>query len=379
MSVRRRVSSRTGKVTYVAIAELGTDPITGKRRQEWLGTFATKREAEKAERAALVKIDQGTYIKARPLTVAEYLAEWLESRWREGAIAPATYEAYEVIIRVHLAPELGGIELGKLRPRDVAAVYDRLRAKGLSPARVMDCHTLLHSALQRAVRLEELASNPAYPAAPQGKIDRRKPQPWTLEQAKHFLSIHQHHPLIEYWRLILYTALRRSEALALRWSDIDLERQTVTLCMNYARDGKGGWQLVEGGKNDEPRVVILAPPVMAGLREHRDRQAFQRRAMGDLWQDHDLVFCREDGLPISVHVVRHTWNRLLIEAGLPHVRIHDMRHTAATLLRNAGMDLKVLQTMLGHKTFSMTADLYTHVEPELQRDAVHRLSQALDG
>lgn len=196
---------------------------------------------------------------------------------------------------------------------------------------------------------------------------------WTLEQTGHFLDTCSGHRLYALFHLIAYRGLRRGEACAVHWTDVDLDAGTLTVA----------WQIVQHGwatelkppKTDgSARTIALDTTTANALKTHRHRQNRERLAAGPGWTDTGLVFTRDDGAALHPAAVTDLFHTLTAAAGLPPVRLHDLRHGAATYALAAGADLKTVQDMLGHSTITLTADTYTTVLPELARTAAENIA-----
>ena len=200
------------------------------------------------------------------------------------------------------------------------------------------------------------------------------------DQARKFLSVvrgTQHGALFE---LALTTGLRPSEYCALKWEDVNFERGTLSVVRSIDFQPGGGWLLEETKTPRSRRVVRLLPSVLHALAEHKLRQEADRARAGDEWHDTGFVFTNEKGSPVDRHnLANRHFKKLLAEAGLPQIRLYDLRHTAATLSLSAGIPVKVVSEMLGHASVAMTLDVYSHVLPHMQEEAVQRMASLLDG
>lgn len=178
--------------------------------------------------------------------------------------------------------------------------------------------------------------------------------------------------------LVLATGMRMGELLALTWEDINLGRGTVTVRMTLQRH-RGGGLLAEEAKTDHSKRVIALPGVaLEALSQHRVRQNAEREQLGDAWNDLNLVFPNTIGRPMEPNSLRYRWwCRLVKRAGLPQIRFHDLRHTAATLLLARGVPVKVVSEMLGHANISITLNLYGHVLPHMQQQAAETMDAVL--
>jgi integrase len=202
----------------------------------------------------------------------------------------------------------------------------------------------------------------------------------TSEQARTLLDVAKDDRLCALYVLALSTGMRQGELLGLRWRDVDLDRGSLQVRTTLQKVRGQGLVFVEPKTSTSRRTITLSPSAVGALRQHRTRQLAERMACGPVWQDGDLVFPDPLGRPMDgIHLLRYEFVPLLKHAGLPAVRFHDLRHTAATLLLLQGVHPKVVQEMLGHATISITLDTYSHVLPNMHRDASMALEQMLWG
>jgi integrase len=204
---------------------------------------------------------------------------------------------------------------------------------------------------------------------------------WSRADVRDFLAKRADDPLVAFYTVQLFTGLRPSETLGLKWSDVDLFSPTPQVRVRrtlYRPKIGGGWTL-ERTKTDKHRTVPLVPQAVAALVRHRERQGAERLVAGDAYADYDFVFARPTGEPLRADLVSKQFVRAVTAAGMRPMRLYDARHTCATLLLEAGEPLKVAQEVLGHSTIALTADLYSHVRPEMAHRAMARLAAFVDG
>jgi integrase len=355
------------------IIDLGRD-TSGKRRQMGRGGFPTK----VAARSALQEVSSLllTEVNVQNMTVGDYLEIWLAGK---HALKPKTVSLYRSAIDLYLTPHLGHIGLLELRAhhldRFYAAIAIGIRGRPLNPSSIRRVHAALRSALNTAVKRRLIPYNPALHIELAPEIPHR-PQPWTAEQCQMFLSKSREDWLSALYRLMIVTGLRRGEAIGLRWEDVDFESQCLFVTQQIT-DIRG--KLVVGTPKTRRgrRAVPVDVVTVDLLREHRRVQDAERAAWGSASRHQGLVFCREDGRPLRPEYVTRHFQALAMKAGLPSIRLHDLRHTNASLALAAGIDIKVVSERLGHSTMAVTADLYTHVVPSLGRDAAKRIAGLL--
>lgn len=313
-------------------------------------------------------------------TLAVFLTEWLASTIKPTAPAN-TYRTYhhgaELAIR-----HLGGTRLDRLTPAQVQRAYAALLSeehsggrKGYAPRTIHVVHAVLHSALDQARRWKLVATNPIddvkEPRLPKAVIHVFHP-----DEAR-TLMLDEGEPLAPLFAVILCTGVRISEALGLRWSDVDLHQERITVRVQLQREA-GQWVLraLKAGE----RTIALSPPALRALRAWQAQAAAARRAAGDQWCDRfGLVFTHPDGRPFYANLVRARFRRMLTRHGVDRARPHDMRHTAATLMLRAGVPVKVVSEILGHASAAMTLTTYAHLLPGDTERGAEVLGRLLDG
>jgi integrase len=359
--------------TYLITVSAGFDSVTGKRQQVYR-TARTKGEAERELTELLRAIDSGTFADPGKITVAAYLLDrWLPHQ--ETRLRPRTWDRYRQLLTLHVLPRVGSVKLAKLRPAHVQHVIDSMLLAGLAPRTVLQGYRILSSALRQAVRWQLLSGNPAAAASPP-RPERADLTIPTTEEVGRLLQEAEgsifHVPLV----LSATTGMRRGEVLALRWPAVDLEAGLIRVVASLQRV-RGELRTVEP-KTDRARRAIALPPVtVAVLRRQRKEQTERRLLLGEAWQDLGFVVDRGDGQPLDPGHYSHVFVRLARRAGLPGVRLHDLRHGFATALLAAGIHPKVASEALGHASVGFTLDAYSHVLPGMQEQAARAIEAAL--
>jgi len=334
----------------------------------------TRQEVARLLAEALRDRDKGLPIIEERQTLEQYLARWFEMI--QPTIGPTSFKKYRQQLLLHVAPTLGVFSLAKLSAQQLQLLYAAKLKEGLSGTTVNLLHKIIHRALDDALRLGLVQRNVADMVDP----PRRQPfemNPLTLDQARALLSAAagtRHEALCH---LALSTGMRRGELLALTWRHVDLDQGILQVRATLKRyDGR--FFIAETKTRRSRRRIALTPSVCDTLRRHRALINEERLALGQAWNDYDLVFPNAIGNPIDERsMVRHWFRPLLKKAGLPPIRFHDLRHTAATLLLLAGVHPKVVSEMLGHASIAITLDLYSHVLPDMQREATLAMERAL--
>lgn len=350
----------------------------GSRRQKQVGGFATKREAQAALNEALTAHQRGTYIAPSKQTVAEYLEAWLPAVQFE--VAATAWTNYREIVGRYINPHLGQVRLAELTPMRVKAWHSALRSGGgakgrpLSASSVQLAHRVLHRALADAVRWNVLLHNPAS-AARAPRAERPEMQAWTIEEATRFMGAVAGDRLEALWTVALHTGMRRGELAGLRWKDVDLNGSSLTVAQQ--RTASSYEVVVAPPKAKSHRQLVLAAPTVEALRRHRAQQRRERLAAGSLWTDSGYVFVDELGVPYHPQRLRTLFEKACNAVGVPAIRLHDLRHTMATLALQAGVHPKVVQEQLGHAGIDITLDIYSHVPQAVRRDAADLIAGLL--
>jgi len=366
--------------TYSFVLPLERDPETGRKRQKWVGGFTTKRACEAALAEALGRVHAGTFAAdSGRMTVGEYARDWLAAV--ESTIRPSTFYSYRLVMNSYVVPRLGRLRLSGLTPAQLGRFYAELGTSGgktggsLSPTTVRYAHTVLGKALQDAVGWGLIARNVARAAKPPRKATPNMTV-WSPAEARRFVELVRDDRLYALWFLLLTTGLRRGEAVGLRWADIDLDGGVLSVSRAIAS--------VDGvAMETEPktargrRAIALDPGTVDALRKHRERQAAEREVVGDGWSESGAVFTYPDGRTLHPDHVMVTFRRLVTGAGLPLIRLHDLRHTAATLALAAGVHPKVVQERLGLSSIGITLDTYSHVVQGMQAEAAAKVAGLL--
>jgi integrase len=290
-------------------------------------------------------------------------------------IRRSTWVSYEGFTRLHIIPHLGRIPLAKLAPQHVQRFYASRLDDGLAPATVAHLHAFLHRALGQAHRWGLVPQNVAALVNPP-RIPKREMRTLNPREVRRFLEVVQGDRLEALYVLAMTTGMRLGELLALRWSDVELSTCRVSVRGTLTRGEQG--LIVTEPKTGRGRVVLVASTAVAALRQHLATQSDERRRAGPLWAGLDFVFTNELGRPLDPSNVRlRSFRPALERAGLPRIRLHDLRHTAATLMLGEGIHPKVVSEMLGHSQIGITLDLYSHVTPPMQQVAVDAIERVL--
>ncbi|NJN65373.1 MAG: tyrosine-type recombinase/integrase [Chloroflexaceae bacterium] len=302
--------------------------------------------------------ERGVNLLSDNPTVQQYLANWLEYTVKPEA-APKTYESYEETCRNRITSYVGSVKLKNLKPEHIQRMVVQLQERELSQRSIQYAVGVLSRALNKAVLHGHIARNPAQHIKP--RCDRRQIEPLTQEQARVFLDAVAGHRLEPLYRIALGLGMRRGEILALRWSDVDLTAGKLVIRKAKTKAGE--------------RTLLLPDKLVKVLQAHWAFQQQERRLLDTEWREHGLVFPSEVGTPLLPHNLLRHFKAALKRAGLPkHIRFHDLRHSCATFLVAQGVHPRVVMELLGHSRFSLTMELYSHVAPETQREALNGIA-----
>jgi integrase len=360
---------RRGPSTWLVRIYVGRDPET--RRRKYVGKFihGGLRSAQAHLNRKLAERDLGRNIRSSRQTVGQYLDHWLDICARPRLRAKS-FRDYSGLLARYVRPHLGSRSFGELAPAEIQKLYSDLLKRKLSPRTICYTHAVLFSALRQAVRWKLLLANPAedvhLPRQP-----RRRFTVFDVSQAKQFIAAISGHEYEALFALALTTGMRPSEYLALTWTDFDLERGTVSVSKTLERR-RGGWCFEDTKRERSRRMIKLQNWVLALLRKLGERSKPVEP------KPEDLVFMSNSGGPVheSKFVGRH-FKPLLRLAGLPNIRLYDLRHTAATLALSAGVSPKVVSEQLGHASVAFTLEVYSHVLPHMQETAAMRVEVLL--
>lgn len=373
--------------SYYAVIYEGINPATGKPRHRWHRAGTTKKEAERVLTELVKRHHDGDYRAPEKITLGVYLLDrWLPAR--KAQLGDTTFSSYQRNIELHVVPYLGSMPLQRLAPEDLDSLYARLLTNGkrnheggaLSPKTVRNIHAVLRKALADAQRKGTISRNVAELADPPKLSRRARPtmQVWNADQLRRFLEVIEAHQLYPAFYLKANTGMRRGEVLGLTWRNIDLETARLSVTQTVLAPE---YQItVSDVKTPHSRRTIdLDPRTVAVIRAWRKRQLEQYLQSGLRTDEAGFVFARPDGEPLHPDYFSQTFERLLGKTDLPRIRLHDLRHTHATLLIQAGVPIKVVSERLGHSNPALTMTVYQHVLPGMQADAAFTFGEIVFG
>jgi integrase len=390
------------RITY----DLSPDPQTGKRRQTTRRGFTREKDAHAALRKILGTVEDGTHVPFDRQTVEAYLREWLDIRkpregksakGHRGRVGIGTWSSYGDYLEAYVIPRIGQIRLQHLTPGDLNRLYDELErsggraSNGLSAKTVANVHGIVHKALADAVKQGRVAHNAADRVDPP-RADKPSAQAWSTEQLRAFVNHIRGDRLCAMWLLFATTGMRRGEVAGLCWSDLDLDAGCIRISWTLGVvDSKPTWKQRPKSEAGE-RTMALDPVTVEALAAWRRMQLEEHMAAGPGWQTcamdwrgqarEHLVFTWPDGRMINPERISKWFANHCMAAGLPKIRLHDVRHSYATAgLANATgwHEVKVISQRLGHASVGITLDTYSHVLPAADEQTAHTLARIILG
>lgn len=337
----------------------------------------TQREARSKLQDALHQMRLGAFAEPDRQTLAEFLASWLHTI--QPTIKHSTHHSYSAMVAKHLADSrLARTPLLKVTPQAIQYHLRERQNVGYSARTVQYLRSILRQALGLAVRWGMVARNAAA-LADSPRVPKHEIEPLTPEQARRMLDTARSDRLYALYAVAVGLGMRQGEILALRWPDVDLGAATLSVRGTLTWRSGGGWEISEPKTERSRRVTSLPAPCVAALREHKVKQLEERLIAGQRWQDNGLVFTTKIGTPLNQSRLLKEFRALLESAGLPRIRFHDLRHTCASLLLAQGVGPRQIMELLGHSQIGLTMDTYTHIMPDLKREAAEAMSEVLWG
>jgi integrase len=328
-------------------------------------TFKKKADAQDWLRKLQNQLEMGLDIEDGKLTLEEYLPQWLEKR--TPSLRPSTADQYIQIIRDYILPHIGKKQLKDLRLAQIESLYTDLLGSGVSVRTVRLVHSVLHAALEKAINYGHIARNPAHGASlPRNTHTEMKVL--DTDQAHQFLIAAQGSRYEALYYLAIHTGMRQGELFGLRWEDLNWNTGELRIQRQVKREPGQGWTFADPKTKKGRRTIKLGDAILQVLRTHKRRQDVQKSIMGSRWKENGLILPSSIGTPSNPSNMWKDYLKVLKRAGLPRIRFHDLRHTAASLMLNNGIPLIVVSNTLGHSKPSTTLDIYGHLYQETQAD-----------
>ena len=365
------IAKRGSSYSYIVRVK---DPETGISKQKWISGFSTKEEARSARDKARTEARTGVFVSPTKVTVKEHFEAWWEIK--KEKVKPTTAENYRFLLDRYILPKFGSQLLKDLTSVKIEKMLiDLIQDHSESTVRLVSI--VLSQGLERAVKDRLLPHNPAKGIErPKGK--KRTVTPYTSSELKRLLEELESHRLFAFFRLLAYTGGRRGEILALRWSDLNPEKATLTISKNRTRLGKTVIEQDSTKGGDGKRIVQLDSETLRLMKDHRKRQIEERMKAGSLWQEGNFIFAQETGLPLDPSTPYHLFKKTAKRLGLRSESLHSIRHLHATELLNSGAGVHLVKDRLGHSDISTTLRIYAHIRPEQKQEVADLFARAIE-
>ena len=371
--IRKRVN-KNGSVSYQITVESERDPVTGKRERHYKSVSGTKKQAELTMRKMISELEDGGIVKTSAMKTGVWMKEWLSLYVPN--IEATTRDGYRDKIENYIIPVLGDIPINVLKTAHIQGWVQGLQGKGLAPKTIRNAYNNLNAAMKKAVVLRMIMYNPCTGVV-LPKMSRYQAKVYNSADVNNLLAIAKETDLYLVITLLTSTGMRRGELLALKWKNVDLDNRIIHVKENIVQ---AGTQIVEKAPKSAAgiRDITIGSDVVSVLSAAK-LQYFRDRADGGAgFQDLGYVIHKPDGTPYRPDALTRKWERFLERNNLPSIRLHDLRHTHATLLIQAGVSPKVVQQRLGHSDVTITLNTYTHVLSSMDQEAADKLDNIIN-
>ena len=367
----RKREAKSGITTYQIVAEEEAGYSTGKRKRYYKTIKGSKKDAEKAMRNFISELENRTFTKDSKITVKEFMQQWLEL-YVKGQLSPTTIQHYIDQTNNYIIPEFGDMYLQQVKNIDVQKwvfslqKQSPLTGKPMAPKTIKNIFLNLSAAMKKAVMLELIPKNPCDNIT-MPKLERFQPDIYSMEEVEHMLDCAKGTSMYLPLMIEVCIGLRRGELLALKWKHIDFEDGYLTVEENLVTVVNE--RITKSPKTKSGKRTIQIPSTLLELLKetHTERNA----------KPNDYIICQEDGSPYKSDSFSLKFRRFLKANDLKHIRFHDLRHINATIMLSLGISPKVAQERLGHSSYQITMDIYSHVLKKVEKEAADKLDAAL--
>lgn len=361
----------------------------GNRIQKFKGGFVKKDDADYYLTEVQHSINHGVYIEPKKVFMYEYMNYWLENA--QSTLSPTTYSGYEVNVRCHINPIIGGIRLQELKPTNIKSLYATLQKdrivtindekrsfKKLSPKSILYVHRVLSKALEDAFKDEIVHRNAARAVSPP-KVSKHKANFLTIAQIRAMLDKFEGDELFLPVYLAVVLGLRRGEALGLTWNDIDFENKLVKVRNNYTMAQGKPILLDEAKSNDSERDIVVTDRILRLLKDHRKKQLETKLKMGSKYHKSEFICTWPDGVLFNPSHVSRSFGLRMKRFGLREITFHELRHSNGALMISNNTHMKGASERLGHSTIVITNDFYGHIERGVQEQIAEAIDKSIWG
>ncbi len=368
---------KRGENTWYIRIFLGRD-ANGKRKYFNKTIHGTKKEAQKYLTAKTREKDLGVFVEPALMPLNEFLNRWLEEI-AVNKLRARTFENYESLLNCHVRKILGAKRLSDIQAYEVQKLYNDMKKAKYSPKTIRHVHNVLSSAFKQAVRWKMLMQNPCeFSELP--RMEKVEMMYFTPKETAKFLEAAKDDKFFPAFLLAIETGMRPEEYLSLQWKDVNFENKSLSVRRALVVKKGGGFIFTEPKTKKSRRSIPISNTLIKALKTHRRIQLEERMKLGANYQTFDLIFASEIGTPLlHGNLLRRHFKPIRDKAGLPKIRLYDLRHTTATLLLSAGENPKVVSERLGHASIVLTLDTYSHVLPSMQKNATNKMEKLMSG
>lgn len=370
----RKRTGKNGEISYQLVVEDERNPLTGKRERHYKTVSGAKKQAEATLRKMISDLESGEISTPSAMRLGDWLKHWLETYC--GEIAVSTKASYEEKVNNYVIPALGHIPLKALKTDNVQMFINDLKKKGLSPKTIRNTYNNLNAALKKAVTLRMIPFNPCVGTV-LPKLEKFQDNVYDSEEIKKALKAAENSDMYLMLFLLYTVGMRRGELDALKWKHVDFNNKIIHICESRTST-KGGGAVTKSPKTKAGnRRITVGDEVIAVLKKAKEEYDERKLTYGAEFHDHGYIICKNNGEPYRPDSLTQKWLRFLKKNELEHVRLHGLRHSNATALIQAGVSPKVVQQRLGHADINITLNTYTHVLPEMDREAAEKIDDLI--
>lgn len=353
--------------------DVGRNPMTGKRKQKTKSGFNTKKEATSALNEFIYEVNKGTWIEPQNILFKDFSTEWYENY--KHRLRDTTAEQYESKIRTWINPLIGNFKVQEIKPVH-AQTFSKNLLSNMEQSTAYKIYAIAKLIMKHAVDLEIISKNPLNNIS-MIKDKKKKVSTWNFDDLKHFLKVVKKHDEFYYrvFATAAYTGMRKGEVLGLRKSDVDFNKNLISINQSISETKKEGVQISDLKTPSSYRQVAIDNLVSSILKEQIKKNNEMKIKIGSHFKDNDLIFCHTDGIPFRPSSMNRPFKRFIELSGVPYIRFHDMRHTHATLLLELGVNPKIVADRLGHSSVKITLDTYSHPSMDIQADIADLFSK----
>lgn len=371
--MRGYITKRGKSKNWTVVVELGRDPVTKKRKQKWNTVKGTKKDAEKMLAELIAQVENGQYVEPAKMVLEKYLEYWLSVV--AGSLRKNTIQYYSSLTKYIQKLPLSKLEISKITAMDIQLAINMLPIN-LSNSTRRGCLIMLQTSLSQAVKWKLLQYNVALNVVKPVMQDCEI-SVWNEEESLKFLHVAKRLRYYAMYHTALATGLRIGELLALKWSDLDLQKGFLSVRRNLVKVTCGEPIFGEPKTKKSRRRVSIDQETIQVLKQHRKIQLEEKIKIGSAWRENDLVFTSKKGTPLHSSYFRAHIKKLALKAKVSLLNVHGLRHTHATLLLRQGIHPKIVSERLGHSKVGITLDRYSHLLEDTQQLAVMAIEKVL--